>query len=183
MRSVENTSGNCLTHWRYDFGRKRWSQLKSKMELCGWYPGLHMAPQSGVPLEYIKCITFSQRAGWGPSHSIWPPVLLSFSVTKPPSSLQTVPVLASLALASHSRGGGSVEIPGDSHNDNNAASSFYPQSPVLGLKRKWYKKSKTYFRLFSDCTRWINIKQNFPQFYNSLGQLVITSFQNPTDFI
>lgn len=44
-------------------------------------PGLHMAPQSGVPLKYIKCITFSQRAGWGPSHSLSPPVPLSFSVT------------------------------------------------------------------------------------------------------
>ena len=61
-------------------------------------PGLHMAPQSGVPLEYIKCITFSQRAGWGPSHSIWPPGPLSLSVTKTPSSLSTTPVPASSAL-------------------------------------------------------------------------------------
>lgn len=40
-----------------------------------------MAPQSGVPLECIKCITSSQRAGRGPSHPISPPVPLSFSVT------------------------------------------------------------------------------------------------------
>lgn len=45
------------------------------------YPGLHMAPQPGVPLEHIKCITFSQRAGRGPSHPISPPVPLPFSVT------------------------------------------------------------------------------------------------------
>lgn len=55
-------------------------------------PGLHMAPRSGVPLECIQCTTFSQRAGWGPSHSLWPPVPLSFSATKPPSCLCTVTV-------------------------------------------------------------------------------------------
>lgn len=68
-----------------------------------------MVHQSGVTLQYIKCTTFSQKAGWGPSHSISPPVPLSFSVTKPPSSLD---IALGLALASYNRGGGGVEIEG-----------------------------------------------------------------------
>lgn len=105
MRVVGNTSGNRVTQWTVGF---RQEKVVSTGEWDGimQYPGLHMAPQSGVPLEYIKCITFSQRAGWGPSHSIWPPVPLSFSVTKTPSSLHTAPGLASSALTSHSRWGG-----------------------------------------------------------------------------
>lgn len=107
MRVVGNTSGNRVTQWTVGF---RQEKVVSTGEWDGimQYPGLHMAPQSGVPLEYIKCITFSQRAGWGPSHSIWPPVPLSFSVTKTPSSLHTAPGLASSALTSHSRWGGDI---------------------------------------------------------------------------
>lgn len=141
-RTVGISTSNCLTQLTLWF---RQEKVVSTLHWGGRImqdPGLHMAPQSGVPLEYIKCITFSQRAGWGPSCSIWPPVPFSFSATKTASCLHTVPVPAQLAFASLSSSGWGSQVSGNCQLDQSLApfSSLWDLREVCCPSEREFKR-------------------------------------------